>query len=91
MGNKAVRLDVNGKTLTIDDIEYKITPGLEALIVLIVLHDLRNLTVVIIKHVNRSLYIPKLNQSRLGQVLLDHILHGSRSICSRKWLYLEKG
>ena len=34
MGNKAVRLDVNGKTLTIDDIEYKITPGLEALIVL---------------------------------------------------------
>ena len=34
MGNKAVRLDVNGKTLTMDDIEYKITPGLEALIAL---------------------------------------------------------
>ena len=33
MGNKAVGLNVNGKTLTID-IEYKITPDLEALIVL---------------------------------------------------------
>ena len=32
MGNKAVRLDINGNTLTIDDIEYKITPGLVALI-----------------------------------------------------------
>ena len=33
MGNKAVRHDVNGKTLTMDDTEYKITPGLEALTV----------------------------------------------------------
>ena len=34
MGSKAVRLGVNGKTLTLDDTEYKITPGLQALIAL---------------------------------------------------------
>ena len=34
MGNKVVRLDVNGKTLTVDDAEYKITQGLRALIAL---------------------------------------------------------
>ena len=28
MGNKAVQLDVNRKTLTIDDTEYKLMPGL---------------------------------------------------------------
>ena len=27
MGNKVVRFDGNGKTLTVDDTEYKITPG----------------------------------------------------------------
>ena len=74
MGNKAVRLDVNGKTLAIDDIEYKITPGLEMLIVLKI-HYLHNFIVVMIKHINRSLHRPRLNHSRIGQVLLDHILH----------------
>ena len=28
MGNKAVRLDVKRKILTVDDIKYKLTPGL---------------------------------------------------------------
>ena len=32
MGNKVVRLDVNGKTLTVDDTEYKLAPGLLVLI-----------------------------------------------------------
>ena len=34
MGSKAVRLGVNGKTLAVDDTEYKITSGLRALIAL---------------------------------------------------------
>ena len=32
MGNKVVRLDINGKTLLVDDTEYKLTPGLLVLI-----------------------------------------------------------
>ena len=32
MGNKVVRLDVNGKTLTVDDTEYTLTPSLFVLI-----------------------------------------------------------
>ena len=32
MGNKAVQLDVNGKTLTVDDKMYKLTSGLLELI-----------------------------------------------------------
>ena len=34
MGNKVVQFDRNKKTLTVDDTEYKHTPGLEALIML---------------------------------------------------------
>ena len=36
MGNKVVRLDVNGKTLIVDDTEYKLTPGLVVLIILVI-------------------------------------------------------
>ena len=32
MGNKVVRLSANGKTLLVDDTEYKLTPGLFVLI-----------------------------------------------------------
>ena len=32
MGNKIVRIDVNGKTLTVDDTEHKHTSGLLVLI-----------------------------------------------------------
>ena len=32
MGNKVTQIDVNGKTLTVDDTEYKLTPGLLVLI-----------------------------------------------------------
>ena len=33
MGNKEVQLDANGKTLIVDDTEYKLTPGFLALII----------------------------------------------------------
>ena len=34
MGNKIVQFDGNKKTLTVDDTEYKLSPGLEALVML---------------------------------------------------------
>ena len=89
MGNNVVRLDVNEKTVTIDDTEYKLTPGLLVLITR--------------KHPQPTQYNsndykvykllrPRLNHSRIGQVkLLDRMLHGNGSLCSRKRLYLEKG
>ena len=33
MGNKVVLVDGNRKTLTVDDIEYELTPGLQALVI----------------------------------------------------------
>ena len=69
--------------------EYKITPGLEALIVL--------------KHpqptqFNSSDYkayksfVAQTKVKSIGQAtLINHILHGNGSICARKWLHLEKG
>ena len=60
MGSKAVRLGVNGKTLIVDDTEYKFTPGLKALIML--KHPRRDN----LKHMNHSLHRPRLNHSQIG-------------------------
>ena len=88
MGNKAVQLGANGKTLTVDDTEYKLTPGLEALIMLNI-HNLHNI-VMIIKHINHLLH-RRLDHSQIWQVLLDHMIRENGSRCLGKWLYLGKG
>ena len=46
MGNKVVRLDVNGKTLLVDGAEYKLTLG-------------HNIIVMLIKYINHSLHRPR--------------------------------
>ena len=48
MGNKAVRLNVNRKTLTVDDMDYKLTPGL--------------LELITIKHPRREQYNPMIKK-----------------------------
>ena len=77
----------NKKTLTVDDTEYDFTPGLHALI----MSKLPRGIPMIIKHINLFVHRPRLDNSQISQVLLDHKLHGNISICSGKWLYLGKG
>ena len=80
MGSKVVRIDVNRKTSTVDDTEYKLTLGL--------------LVLISQKHprggqwnsndyqvLNRSMHRPRLNHSRIGQALLDHTLRGNGILC----------
>ena len=78
MGNKVVQLD--GETLLVDGVEYKLKPGVFALITNANLHDLINGKPMIIKYTNRSLHRTRLNHSRIGQAVLDHTLRGNGNI-----------
>ena len=83
-----MQIDGN-KTLTVDDAEYKLTPGLEALIML--------------KHPRptqfnnndykayKSLDAQTRVKSFPNKALLNHTLRGNGSICLGNWLYLRKG
>ena len=72
----------NGKTLLVDDTEYKLTPGL--LVLITNKHPRAGQWNSNDYQVYKSLHKPRLNLSRIGDVLLDHTLHGNGRICSRK-------
>ena len=92
IGNKVVQFDGNKKTVTVDDTEYKLSPGLEALIMLkpprpTQYNNNDYKAYKSLAHLHR----PRLNHSQIWQVLLDNTLHGNGSICLGKCLYLGKG
>ena len=90
MRNEVVHINRNKRALSVDDKEYDFTPGLHALIMSKhprpSQYDSNNY-----RDINLFVHRPRLDHSRIRQVLLDHTLHGNISICSGKWLYLEKG
>ena len=79
MGNKVVRHGANGMALLVDDTEYKLTPGLFVLTTnkQTNIRELVSGKPMVIKYINHSLHRPRLNHSRIWQVLLDHTLHGN--------------
>ena len=84
MGNKVIGL--GGEILHAEHKTYNLTPGLTALITYkrpprIEYTD---------DDYTASLHRPRLQNSRITQVVLDHALHGNGSICSGKWLHLWK-
>ena len=88
MGNNVMQFDGHKNTLTVDDTEYKLTPGLEALIML--KHQLPT-------KYNSNDY--KAYESLVAQTKVKSFPnmagtarpHGNGSICLGKWLYLGKG
>ena len=76
---------LDGKTLSVDDTGYKLTPGLFVLITK--KHPRASQWNSNDYQVYQSLVAPRLNHSQIGHALLDHMLHGNEST----WLCLEKG
>ena len=80
MGSEIVKISENGMNLNVDGVEYDLTPGLHTLIV----HNLISGLLAITKHINIFLYRPRLDLTRIPEVLSDHALHGNISICLGK-------
>ena len=78
MGNTAVRLSADAKTLIVDDTKYKLTLGLLELIT--DKHPRAGQWKTNDYQVYKSNVAQTTVRSRIGQVLLDHTLYGNGSI-----------